>query len=425
MVMEELELDDDIFFSLPDDNNNPILDEIWDRNDSDAERRAAFDSATPTTSKQSSKKKGGKKADPTKPRLPCHHCTKTYANENTLKTHLNGVAMRDMALRSPNVEQLREKLEELSEKTLNDIANKFKVGDLALNCVEYAKSVKEKDRTNVLDYLAVKFKSVFSWESVVFVSHLREKFITNTNKLLCDQEFREELRQLFSSVLIFHDESSSNFFITEFVMSLSTKIFVYVSETMRNQPSQAPSMEKRGSDDFSSLRFKRLVHYIGGSAVAGIKRRSKNYPSSVKFMLFHEIILQNFVEDKDDPSTHCTEDIKSWTATQSRGGLMFINVKAFDFFYELITLTLSHEEYDGSLILEKVHESVKSNYKIVDMWDALICSDESEALISLEWLSCIVDIICRCISRGIMKRRINEAIEKPVNNVAHRALLAR
>ena len=85
---------------------------------------------------------------------------------------------------------------------------------------------------------------------------------------------------------------------------------------------------------------------------------------------------------------------------------------------------MCHEEEDGSILIEKVNRTVSKHVKLFEMWDVLVGSSIEEDQ-SLEWLVSIVEVVCKCVSKGVIKRRLNDALKKPVSNVAHRPGLAR
>ena len=92
--------EDDLFYSLPEEDVDDVaeFDVLLEDCDEDFEEERQTISPAPSTSKAKGKgrKKSGKQSAPSAPRLPCPHCTKTYANERTLKTHLNSVALQGL-----------------------------------------------------------------------------------------------------------------------------------------------------------------------------------------------------------------------------------------------------------------------------------------------------------------------------------------
>lgn len=304
---------------------------------------------------------------------------------------------------------------------------KFTVGELAVNCASYAKRlaifIMQCDASSLMEFLAKTLIESFKFEDVVFLPKLRETVNRETNRLLNTPEFRSRVKNLCNE-FIECPNNVLNFFLGNFILFLSNKVLIYACQAMHQKAQEISGPRMRSNDDFTSLKFKRIVHYIGGSVVCGINRRRRNYPSATHIQNFASLLNVTFVEDKDDESTWCEPEVKSWTMKQDRGGLCHVSKNAFNFFLELVMLAMCHEEDDGSVIIEKVNRSVSQHVKLLEMWDVLVGVFIEEDQ-SLEWLASIVEIVCRCVSKGVIKRRLNDALKKPVSNVAHRPKLAR
>lgn len=318
-------------------------------------------------------------------------------------------------------------LPKLCDSTFEKIEKIYTVGELALNCVDYAKKLKNfvsnDDSSHFMQFLADELHSAFTVQKVVGLNKLREHFIVATNRLFNQQEFTGRLKDMLLSM----EETNSavlNFFLGSFLTNLSEKVLIFVCERMQNSAREVSRPAKRSGDDFSSLEFQRTVHYIAGSVIAGILRRERRYPSFYNQKPFGDILRENFLEKQDDPSTCCSDEVRMWTAAQDRGRLCYVNKTAFQFYMELVCVVMGYEEEDGSILLEKVHEGVRSNFELYMLWDSLLGSviPEDQAL---QWFVCTVDTVCRTVTKGIMKRRLNEAIKKPVSSVSHRSRLAR
>ena len=69
-----------------------------------------------------------------------------------------------------------------------------------------------------------------------------------------------------------------------------------------------------------------------------------------------------------------------------------VNKNAFNFFLKLVFLVMC---------FDKVIPEVQSDFDLIAMWDMLVGLDEGS---SLEWLVSIVEVLCRCVSKEIIKR---------------------
>lgn len=96
----QIEDEDEIFFGLPEEEEDfSGIDYLWDQDESELEKAAAFEAPTSTSASTANRPKAKKRTAKAKkisdkPRLQCPHCTKTYATERTLKTHLNTVVLK-------------------------------------------------------------------------------------------------------------------------------------------------------------------------------------------------------------------------------------------------------------------------------------------------------------------------------------------
>lgn len=335
----------------------------------------------------------------------------------------------DLTSLAPDLNQIKDNMKDLSVKALLHCKDSLTSGVLAKEVASYSNKlavyIMQCDSSELLEFLSNKMFGVLQVpKKTAFVSALRESVVVNTNKLLTSDAFRSEFRSLLIALMECEDECVLNFFMSSFIMRLSNKTLIFVSQCMRSSSDDSSGPKKRSKDDFMSKKFQRIVHYIAGSVVCGVNRRRRTYPDSIRIRTFSTVLNSSFVEDKNDPATWCEDKVKEWTTAQNRGGLQFVSKKAFEFFSMVVKVAMCHEEEDGSVYIKKVGTAVVEDFNILSAWDSLVGTDLDED-VSFEWLVAMVEVICRCVSKGIIKRRINEALQKPTANTAIRQKLAR
>ena len=225
---------------------------------------------------------------------------------------------------------------------LLEVEEKFTIGELAINCSSYAKRlavfIMQCDASSLLQFLSKTLIESFKFKDVVLLSKLRDTVTTETNRFLNTPEFRRNVKEQWNG-FIECPNNVLNFFIGNFILFLSNKIPIYACQVMQNRAPEVSGPRLRSKDDFASMTFKRIVHYIGGSVVCGVNRR-RNYTSATRIQTFASIMNVTFVEDREDESTWCESEGKKWTIAQDRGGLCHVSNNAFNFFHKLVCLVV-------------------------------------------------------------------------------------
>lgn len=312
---------------------------------------------------------------------------------------------------------------QLCVSSLAKLSVALKIGKLAQECSKYASDLSSDFSTKGLlfmEFLVKTFNPALTFKKAIFKSGIRTHITTYSNKVLCDEQFRNAAKDLLRRMQVC-DESVLNFFLGCFILQFSKDLLLFICKSMRG-PSMPPPpvQQKRSKDDYSSDNFKQVVHYIGGAIVFSLLKTERRL-NTVNPM--YSVIREKFIEDENEESTLCPASIREWTAARDRGGLKYISRNCFDFLYCLFPFVMEFEEEDGSVIISKVTEGVKNRIDMLLQWEFLV-GIEIEENEALEWLFTFIDISCRIISKGILKRRLNEERRQATSSVSLRQRVA-
>lgn len=179
-------------------------------------------------------------------------------------------------------------------------------------------------------------------QRIVTPSELRFEYQKASSKYAAN---REEVKDLASGLRGFVNISpeAASFFIASFIRKLSTELLVfYVHYLVYN--------EKNCSDTYvplnarfalttqptESLEFKQLMHFISGANVKSILKgafRIKN--PNHEWLTVINVIKTYFVCSESSLAPPPEAELRAWTETQDRGGLIKISVALLDFYLEL------------------------------------------------------------------------------------------
>ena len=263
----------------------------------------------------------------------------------------------------------------------------------------------------MLATLGDKFCAVLESQNALLPSALRSAILVQSNILANDAAFYETCAELINEIQE-ADPGTVSLFFGKMLLELFEKLTAFVVECMRGGDSRdVPGPSKSSSDNVNSLDFKQTVYYIAGFVTNAFLHKRAEYI---------DVINKKFISS---PGNECSEEVRKFTKEIDRGGLKHCSKDALDFYLILFEFLMSLETPQGMLPPEIIDDKVASNDVLMFVWDDLVSSDLDEEM-SLDFLLETVEKCSRVVAKGILKRRLNEVMQKPHVAIAMRPLLA-
>ncbi|KAK3924506.1 Protein Wiz [Frankliniella fusca] len=394
---------------------------------------ASTSQPTPQLAQSRAIRAKAKRSAPKTGRLKCPKCPSDFANKKTLDTHLRTHVLKGVASRAPNLQDLLMAMERLVKEVLEEIAKERVIGDLSDKVNKYAGKILLKlneehakdDTEELYKFLSYHFFDIIRDSKILFPSSIRSAFNIGQNKLMSSEEFMTELNGILSS-LEETEVDVCNVFIGNVMLILCKKIQIFCIRHMREVSAellQPVQYKKRSKDSINSVKFHQLVYYIGGSVVGGFLWKGKEYgKTSAVWNRYFDVLTAKFCVNTEK-TNQCVEEVREFTERKDRGGLTHLCEESFSFFLVLFDQIMSLEGEDGSFPQKIIDENILGSDVLLCLWDCLV-GNELNQDDSIDLLVQVSDTCLKIVKKGILKRRLNKHLQKPVNSLALRKRLA-
>lgn len=325
----------------------------------------------------------------------------------------------DLYLAAPSTDLILSKSTEFSHTVLEKISNTSSAAGFCGVIRDTAKVLlimNDSEEWQDLVQRMVKGLSEFfnSCQKFVTPSDLRFEFLKATSKYMADKVERQELAAGLQAFVEISQEAAS-LFLGSYLKKLSNELLVYyVHYLIHNDKSSSDSYVPLSarfaitSQPTESLDFKQLMHYIGGANVKSILRGAfKIKNPNHEWLKVIDVVKNYLVCGKFSLAPPPEKDLRAWTETQDRGGLIKISAGLLDFYLELAPTVKCMEHLNGSLLIDEVIEKVLENNKLMIMWSELVKQSLSQES-SFKLLHALLTYFCNTWRRGIITRRLDE-----------------